>query len=187
MNDFSAAIRTALALIAGADADLREIVILSLEVSLTASLCALLIGGPLGTALAVYRFRGRGALIVLANALLGLPPVVVGLAVYLLLSRSGPLGAFGILFTPAAMVIAQCALGTPIVVALVHRNAVGHWKAYGDAMLVDGVSRRRAIGPLMKSARMACSRHGSPHSGARSARSAPSSSSAAISGATREP
>jgi ABC-type tungstate transport system substrate-binding protein len=88
----------------GNDADLREIVILSLEVSLTASLCALVIGGPLGTALAVYRFRGRGALIVLANALLGLPPVVVGLAVYLLLSRSGPLGAFGVLFTPTAMV-----------------------------------------------------------------------------------
>jgi tungstate transport system permease protein len=126
------------------------IVILSLEVSLTASLCALVIGGPLGTALAVYRFRGRGALIVLANALLGLPPVVVGLAVYLLLSRSGPLGTFGILFTPTAMVIAQCALGTPIVVALVHRNTVGHWHAYGDAMLVDGASRGRTIGPLMK-------------------------------------
>jgi tungstate transport system permease protein len=134
----------------GNDADLREIVILSLEVSLTASLCALVIGGPLGTALAVYRFRGRGALVVLANALLGLPPVVVGLAVYLLLSRSGPLGAFGILYTPTAMVIAQCALGTPIVVALVHRNTVGHWQAYGDAMLVDGASRARTIGPLMK-------------------------------------
>ena len=109
-----------------------------------------MIGGPLGAALAVYRFRGRGALIVLANALLGLPPVVAGLAVYLLLSRSGPLGSFGILFTPAAMVIAQCALGTPIVVALVHRSTVGHWQAYGDAMLVDGASRSRTIGPLMK-------------------------------------
>jgi hypothetical protein len=87
---------------------------------------------------------------VLANALLGLPPVVVGLAVYLLLSHSGPLGTFGILFTPTAMVIAQCALGTPIVVALVHRNTVGHWHAYGDAMLVDGASRGRTIGPLMK-------------------------------------
>jgi tungstate transport system permease protein len=149
MNDFSAAIGTALTLIAHNDASLREIVILSLEVSLTASICALVIGAPLGTALAVYRFRGRGALIVIANALLGPPPVVVGLAVYLLLSRSGPLGAFGILFTPAAMVIAQCALGTPIVIALVHRNTVGHWRAYGDAMLVDGASRRRTIGPLM--------------------------------------
>jgi len=149
MNDFSTAIGTALTLIAHNDAGLREIVILSLEVSLTASICALVIGAPLGTALAVYRFRGRGALIVIANALLGLPPVVVGLAVYLLLSRSGPLGSFGILFTPTAMIIAQCALGTPIVIALVHRSTVGHWLAYGDAMLVDGASRRRTIGPLM--------------------------------------
>jgi tungstate transport system permease protein len=149
MSDFSTAIGTALTLIASNDAGLREIVILSLEVSLIASLCALAIGAPLGTALAVYRFRGRGALIVVANALLGLPPVVVGLAVYLLLSRSGPLGSFGILFTPTAMVIAQCALGTPIVIALVHRNTVGHWRAYGDAMLVDGASRARTLGPLM--------------------------------------
>jgi tungstate transport system permease protein len=149
MSDFSAAIINALALIASNDAGLREIVILSLEVSLTASLCALVIGAPLGTGLAVYRFRGRGALIVVANALLGLPPVVVGLVVYLLLSRSGPLGSFGILFTPTAMVIAQCALGTPIVIALVHRNTVGHWRTYGDAMLVDGASRARTLGPLM--------------------------------------
>lgn len=149
MNDFSTATATAFSLIAHNDADLREIVIVSLEVSLTASICALLTGAPLGTALAVYRFRGRAALIVIANALLGLPPVVVGLAVYLLLSRSGPLGSFGILFTPTAMVIAQFALGMPIVVALVHRNTVGHWQAYGDAMLVDGASRRRTIVPLM--------------------------------------
>jgi tungstate transport system permease protein len=87
--------------------------------------------------------------LVIANALLGLPPVVVGLAVYLLLSRSGPLGSLGILFTPTAMVIAQCALGTPIVVALVHRVAVGDWRAYGDALLVDGASRVRTIAPLM--------------------------------------
>src|SRR6202046_4908768 len=149
MSDFSTAIATALTLIATNNADLREIVILSLEVSLTASLCALVIGAPLGTALAVYRFRGRGALIVIANALLGLPPVVVGLVVYLLLSRSGPLGSLGILSTPTAMVIAQCALGTPIVIALVHRAVVGLWDAYGDALLVDGASRLRAIPTLM--------------------------------------
>ncbi len=149
MNDFSNAVRTALALIANGDPELRDIVLLSLKVSLTASICALAIGAPLGTALAVYRFHGRAALIVVANALLGLPPVVVGLAVYLLLSRSGPLGSYGILFTPAAMIVAQCTLGTPIVIALVHRSAVGHWRAYGDAMLVDGASRRRTIGPLM--------------------------------------
>ena len=150
MSDFSIAIGTALTLIASNDAGLREIVTLSLEVSLTASLCALVIGAPLGTALAVYRFRGRGALIVIANALLGLPPVVVGLTVYILLSRSGPLGSFGILFTPTAMIIAQCALGTPIVVALVHRVAVEHWGAYGDALLVDGASRLRTLWPLMR-------------------------------------
>jgi tungstate transport system permease protein len=149
MNDFAAAFAKAFALIGGFDAELRDIVLLSLGVSLSASVCAFVIGAPLGTALAVYRFRGRGALIVIANALLGLPPVVVGLAVYLLLSRSGPLGSFGILFTPTAMVIAQCALGTPIVIALVHRTAVGDWRTYGGAMLVDGASRRRTIWPLL--------------------------------------
>jgi tungstate transport system permease protein len=149
MNDFAAAFRTAFTLIADFDAELRDIVALSLGVSLSASACAFVIGAPLGTALAVYRFRGRGALIVIANALLGLPPVVVGLAVYLLLSRSGPLGSLGILFTPTAMVIAQCALGTPIVIALAHRVAIGDWRAYGDALLVDGASRLRTIAPLM--------------------------------------
>jgi len=149
MNDFAAAFYKAFALIGGFDAELRGIILLSLGVSLSASVCAFVIGAPMGTALAVYRFPGRGALIVIANALLGLPPVVVGLAVYLLLSRSGPLGSFGILFTPTAMVIAQCALGTPIVIALVHRTAVGHWRDYGDALLVDGASRRRTIWPLL--------------------------------------
>src|SRR6185437_15101503 len=141
MRDFTEAFHTAAALIVHLDAELRAIVLLSLSVSLTASTCAFVIGAPLGTALAVYRFRGRGVLIVIVNALLGLPPVVVGLAVYLLLSRSGPLGAFGILFTPAAMVIAQGVLALPIVIALVHRPAVGHWHAYGEALLVDGASR----------------------------------------------
>jgi tungstate transport system permease protein len=153
MNDFAAAVSTALALIASLDVDLREIVLLSLAVSLTASLCALAIGAPLGTALAVYRFPGRGALIVIANALLGLPPVVVGLIVYLLLSRSGPLGSLGILFTPTAMVIAQCALGTPIIIALVHRTAAGLWATYGDSLLVDGASRVRTLPPLMRMGR----------------------------------
>jgi tungstate transport system permease protein len=153
MNDFGAALRTAVALIGRFDGDLREIVSLSLAVSLTASACAFAIGAPLGTALAVYRFPGRGALVVTANALLGLPPVVVGLTVYLLLSRSGPLGSLGILFTPAAMVIAQSTLGTPIVIALVHRLAVGLWAAYGDSLLVDGASRWRTIGPLMSMGR----------------------------------
>jgi tungstate transport system permease protein len=149
MNDFSESLATAATLIRTFDGDLRAIVFLSLGVSLTASLCAFAIGAPLGTALAVYRFRGRGGLIVGANALLGLPPVVVGLAVYLLLSRSGPLGSFGLLFTPTAMIIAQAILATPIVMALAHRTAVGAWSAYGDSLLVDGASRLRALFPIM--------------------------------------
>src|ERR1700692_1048814 len=149
MSDFFDALDTAARLIARLDPELRDIIVLSLAVSLTASVCAFLIGAPLGTALAVYRFRGRGALIVFAHALLGLPPVVVGLAVYLLLSRSGPLGSLGILFTPTAMIIAQAMLGAPIVVALVHRMLVAVWAAYGDALLVDGASRLRAMAPIM--------------------------------------
>jgi tungstate transport system permease protein len=149
MNDFVGAFYTAVELIGRFDPDLRAIVALSLGVSLTASACAFAIGAPLGTALAVYRFRGRGALVVIVNALLGLPPVVVGLAIYILLSRAGPLGSFGLLFTPAAMVIAQCALGTPIVIALVHRGTVGLWGEYGDALQVAGASRLRAIPTIM--------------------------------------
>ena len=150
MNDFGQAAWTAATLIGHFDAGLRDIVFLSLGVSLTASAVAFAIGSPLGTALAIYRFRSRGALIVVVNALLGLPPVVVGLAVYLLLSRSGPLGSLGLLFTPAAMVIAQTILGLPIVIALVHRLATEVWRGYGDSLLVDGASRLRAILPTMR-------------------------------------
>jgi tungstate transport system permease protein len=153
MNDFSSAFHLAFELIAKLDDELAATVLLSLEVSLTASVFAFAIGAPLGTALAVYRFPGRGALVVIANSLLGLPPVVVGLSVYLLLSRSGPLGSFGLLFTPAAMMIAQTVLGTPIVVALVHRVAVGLWRAFGDSLMVSGASRLRAIRPLMRMGR----------------------------------
>jgi tungstate transport system permease protein len=149
MQDFTDALYTAAALIVHFDAELRGIVVLSLAVSLTASICAFAIGSPLGMALAIYRLRGRGAFIVVANALLGLPPVVVGLVVYLLLSRSGPLGSLGILFTPTAMVIAQTALGLPIVIALVHRITVDIWATYGDPLLIDGASRLRAMIPIM--------------------------------------
>jgi len=153
MNDFASAFHIAIALIVRFDGALREVVALSLQVSLTASACAFAIGAPLGIALAIYRFRGRGAVVVLANTLLGLPPVVVGLTVYLLLSRSGPLGSLGLLFTPTAMTIAQTALATPIVVALVHRVAVGLWRAYGDSLLISGATRLRAIRPLMRMGR----------------------------------
>jgi tungstate transport system permease protein len=149
MNDFADAFYTAARLIGHFDPELRQIVSLSLSVSLTAAICAFIIGAPLGTALAVYKFPGNGALIVVANALLGLPPVVAGLAIYLLLSRSGPLGALGILFTPTAMVIAQATLGAPIVIALAHRMEADVWAAYGDALLVDGASRLRALITIM--------------------------------------
>lgn len=148
MNDFARSAGAAFALIGEADSELMGIVALSVRVSLTASIAALLIGAPLGALFAITRFRGRQIIIVLTNALLGLPPVVVGLALYLLLSRSGPLGAAGLLFTPAAMVIAQTLLATPIVVALVHRPASLLWTEYGDLARIDGLSLLRSMGLL---------------------------------------
>ena len=148
MNDFARSAGAAFALIGEADSELLGIVALSVRVSLTASIVALLIGAPFGALLAIARFRGRQIIIVLTNALLGLPPVVVGLALYLLLSRSGPLGAAGLLFTPAAMVIAQTLLATPIVVALVHRPASLLWAEYGDLARIDGLSFLRSMGLL---------------------------------------
>lgn len=110
-------------LLIGMDADLLAIVGLSLKVSGFAVLFAMVLGAPVGAALAIWSFPGRQVLIVVFNALMALPPVVVGLSVYLLLSRSGPLGSWGILFTPKAMIIAQTALIFPIIVALT-REAV---------------------------------------------------------------
>jgi tungstate transport system permease protein len=148
MSDIGRAFVHAFNLIAGLDPELVAIVLLSLRVSLTATLIAFALGTPLGAALAVYRFPGRGALLVLVNAFLGLPPVVAGLVVYLLVSRSGPLGGLGILFTPAAMIMAQTLLALPIVVALVHRHVEGLWAEYGDVLLADGASRPRAAATL---------------------------------------
>jgi tungstate transport system permease protein len=148
MNDFARSIGAALSLIGGLDAELLSIVGLSLRVSLSASLFALVIGAPFGAWLAITQFRGRQIVIVLTNALLGLPPVVVGLALYLLLSRSGPLGSAGLLFTPTAMVIAQTLLAMPIVVALVHRPSALLWAEYADLAHTDGLSRPRSIALL---------------------------------------
>jgi tungstate transport system permease protein len=148
MNDFARSVGAALSLIGSLDAELLNIVGLSLRVSLTASLLALIIGAPIGAWLAITRFRGRQVVIVLTNALLGLPPVVVGLALYLLLSRSGPLGAAGLLFTPTAMIVAQTLLATPIVVALVHRPSALLWAEYADLAHTDGLSRPRSIALL---------------------------------------
>jgi tungstate transport system permease protein len=131
-----------------------RIVGLSLGVSLSATALAILLGVPLGASLAVFRFAGRQALIVIVNALLGLPPVVVGLALYLVLSHSGPLGAFHLLFTPGGMVAAQTILATPIVAALVHRAVSQLWATYGGALLVDGATRWRAIPTLLAIGRL---------------------------------
>ncbi|SRR5579871_353036 len=148
MSDFAQAVEQAALLVGHLDSELFGIVALSLSVSLSATLIALSIGAPFGAWLAISRFSGRRAVIVLTNAFLGLPPVVVGLALYLLLSRSGPLGAAGLLFTPAAMVIAQTALATPIVVALVHRPASLLWLEYADLARIDGLSTLRSIALL---------------------------------------
>src|ERR1700737_3977509 len=148
MNDFKQPVSAALSLLGGFDSELIGIVWLSLRVSLSASLIALLVGAPLGVLLAISRFRGRQVLIVLANALLGLPPVVAGLVIYLLLSRSGPLGSAGLLFTPVAMIIAQVILTTPIVVALVHRPASVLWAEYADLARTDGLSHLRCMALL---------------------------------------
>src|SRR3979411_3507841 len=136
---------SALALVLGGDPALYAIVALSIVVSVSATLLAAVVGLPLGALLALVRFPGRTFIVVIVNAFMGLPPVVVGLTVYLLLSRSGPLGSLGLLFTPTAMMIAQTGLATPIVIALVHRLAVGLWRAYGDSLLISGASRLRAI------------------------------------------
>jgi tungstate transport system permease protein len=148
MNDFAQSTSAAFSLIHNADPELLGIVALSLRVSLSASLIALVIGAPFGTWLAITKFRGRQIVVVLTNAFLGLPPVVVGLALYLLLSRSGPLGSAGFLFTPTAMVIAQTLLAAPIVVALVHRPATLLWAEYADLARTDGLSKPRSIALL---------------------------------------
>lgn len=125
---------TALQLVLTADPALVAIVRLSLIVSLSAAFLAALVGVPLGALLALTRFPGREAVNVVLNALMGLPPVVVGLAVYLLLSRSGPLGSWGLLFTPAAMIIAQTILVVPIIGALTRQSIEDLWSEYRDEL-----------------------------------------------------
>jgi tungstate transport system permease protein len=148
MRDIVQSLATAVALVGSLDPELIGIVALSLRVSLSATAIAMVLGAPLGATLAVSRFPGRHTVIVLANALLGLPPVVAGLVIYLLLSRSGPFGFAGLLYTPAAMILAQVVLTAPIVVALVHRPMAALWAEYGDLMRIDGLSKSRRIREL---------------------------------------
>jgi tungstate transport system permease protein len=139
----------ALQLVISLDAALADIVLLSLRVSLTAVAVAALIGLPLGALIAVARFPGRRVLIVVLNALMGLPPVVVGLLVYLLLSRAGPLGSLGILFTPAAMVVAQAILITPIIAALSQQAIEDAWREYREQFRSMRVAPARAALTLL--------------------------------------
>src|SRR5205809_608074 len=137
------------------DAELWRIVLLSLEVSLSAVILAAIVGLPLGAALAVKRFAGRRAVIVTLNALMGLPPVVVGLVVYLLLSRAGPLGELGLLFTPTAMVIAQTVLVTPIVAALSRQVLEDAWNEHGEQLRSLGAGTYASVLTLIWDTRFA--------------------------------
>jgi tungstate transport system permease protein len=144
---------SALPLIISADPTLTAIVRLSLAVSLSAVAMAALIGVPLGALVALTRFPGREAAIVALNALMGLPPVVVGLAVYLLLSRSGPLGSWGLLFTPQAMIIAQTILVTPIIAALARQTIEDLAAEYQDELAAMNVGPLGRVATLMWDAR----------------------------------
>jgi tungstate transport system permease protein len=149
VNDLSAAFAEALALVSTGNAELMHIVLLSVGVSVSAVAIGATLGLPLGAALAVSRFPGRKSLIVVLNALLGLPSVVVGLVVYLLLSRAGPLGPLGILFTPPAMVVAQMVLVVPIVAALTRQAAEDAWSEYREQLQSLGVRGLRAALTLL--------------------------------------
>ncbi len=149
MSDLGTAFVTAAQLIVGMDPDLLEIVSLSLRVSLTAVLLAALIGLPFGAAVALFRFRGRGVVIAVLNSLMGLPPVVVGLLVYLMLSRAGPLGELGLLFTPTAMVIAQTILVAPIIAALTRQTVSDLNAEYEEQLRSFGVGPGRSIWTLL--------------------------------------
>ena len=138
-----------LRLVGTLDLRLWEIVWLSLAISLSAVALASLFGLPLGAAIAVGRFPGRHAMVVLLNALMGLPPVVVGLFVYLLLSRAGPLGSLGLLFTPGAMVIAQTILILPIIAALARQAIADAWREYEEQLRSLGASDLRAAVTLL--------------------------------------
>ena len=155
MTETQSSIAAALSLLTGFDAELFGIVGLSLAVSLSAVALAALVGLPIGALLALVRFRGRDGVIVVVNACMGLPPVVVGLALYLLLSRAGPLGEWGLLFTPGAMVVAQAVLVLPVVAALARQVVADLWDEYGDQLRSFGAGRGRRVATLLWDGRLA--------------------------------
>ena len=144
-NTFSAAFQMILTL----DPDFLEIVVLSLRVSLSAVLLATAIALPLGAVLALWKFRGRTTVVVILNALMGLPPVVAGLMIYLLLSRAGPLGQWGLLYTPTAMIFAQCVLVTPIIAALTRQTLMDLHEEYREQLQSLNVGPLRAVPTLL--------------------------------------
>ena len=155
MPTFADGLFEAARLVYSLDSSLVEIVTLSLQVTFFAVAIACLIGFPLGALLAVLRFPGRGTLIVTVNAFMGLPPVVVGLAVYLMLSASGPLGPLGLLYTPTAMVIAQTVLVTPIIAAITRQVIADLAEEYDETLRAMKATRTDVIGTLLWDARFA--------------------------------
>jgi tungstate transport system permease protein len=149
MDDSSSVFQLALNLILSGDSDLAEIVGLSLRVSLSAVAVACAIGFPLGAAVGSLRFSGRGVVVVVLNALMGLPPVVVGLAVYMMLSNTGPLGPLGLLYTPTAMILAQTILVTPIVAALTRQVLEDLHSEYDESLRSLGVGRVTTMATLI--------------------------------------
>ena len=148
---------TAFQLITDLDEALMGIIGLSLRVSLSATIIAAVLALPLGAAIALYRFRGRGVVVGSLNALMGLPPVVAGLMIYLLLSRAGPLGSFGLLFTPTAMVIVQTLLVFPIIAAMARQVVEDLWDVYREQLQSMGSGRLRAIPTLLWDGRFSLS------------------------------
>ncbi|WP_339640539.1 ABC transporter permease [Jannaschia helgolandensis] len=155
MGDLLAGLTEAFRMIVTLDAELIEITLRSLRVTLTALAISCLVGLPLGGWLAVRRFRLRRAVIATMNALIGLPPVVVGLVVYLFLSRSGPLGVLGLLFTPTAMIIAQIIIITPLVASIAYQAMRDLWSDYHDLLISMNATRGQRIVTLLIDARRA--------------------------------
>jgi len=153
MHEIWAGIQAAFWLIVTGDADLIEITLRSLQVSLSALVIACLIALPLGTSLAVRRFRFRRATIAVLNAMMGLPPVVVGLIVYLLLSRSGPFDVMGLLFTPTAMIIAQVIIITPLIASITHQAMRELWAEYHDLLISLNTTKSQRIATLIRDGR----------------------------------
>lgn len=153
MEDIWAGLSAAFRLIVTGDPDLIEITLRSIQVSFSALMIACLIALPLGTWLAVRRFRFRRATIAVLNAMMGLPPVVVGLIVYLLLSRSGPFGVLGLLFTPTAMIIAQVIIITPLIASITHQAMRELWAEYHDLLISLNTSKGQRIATLIRDGR----------------------------------